>query len=111
MEFISQINQYDLTIISGISEIDLAPLDPFYVDYIKIVQDAGIVKVRASANNTNILGFSKGKIDKFTGFNKDMPEIHIKASKLSFSGKYASIANVLGLSINGRGTYSTVFSE
>jgi len=91
--------------------MNLAPLDPFYVDKIKIVQDAGIVVVNAMANKTNILGFSKAKIEKITGFEANKPEIIIRAPKLSFSGLYSSVANVLGLSINGKGTFKVTFSE
>lgn len=86
-------------------------MDPFYVDHIKIMQDVGIVTVKANANDTKIIGFSKGKIEKITGFNKNQPEIHIKTSKLNFSGKYMAIANVLGYPLNGQGTYNVQFSK
>ncbi|CAG9806935.1 unnamed protein product [Chironomus riparius] len=95
----------------GIKEMNLAPLDPFYVDHIKIVQNAGIVTVDAMANKTNILGFSKAKIEKITGFEADKPEILIRAPKLSFSGLYSSIANVLGLTVNGKGTFKVTFNN
>ncbi|XP_070504478.1 uncharacterized protein [Chironomus tepperi] len=95
----------------GIKELNLAPLDPFYVDYVKIVQDAGIVVINAIGNNTNIYGFSKGKFEKVTGFDVNKPEIVLKAPKLNFSGLYSSVANVLRLSINGKGSFKVSFNN
>ncbi|XP_070491874.1 circadian clock-controlled protein daywake-like [Chironomus tepperi] len=95
----------------GIKELNLAPLDPFYVDYVKIVQDAGIVVINAVGNNTSIYGFSKGKFEKVTGFDVNKPEIVLKAPKLNFSGLYSSVANVLGLSINGKGSFKVSFNN
>lgn len=86
-------------------------LDPFLVDYIKVVQDAGVVKVTATANDTYVRGFSKGKIEKITGFDKNIVEIKFRVPKLIAKGKYSSASTVLGIPINGRGPYSVTFSK
>lgn len=100
-----------LIFLIGNSEIDLPSLDPLKVDHVKVQQDVGIVTVRGSATKSLISGFSKGKIERFSGFDKNLLKVKIKAPLVSANGTYNAIARVLGIPINGNGKYKVNFRE
>jgi hypothetical protein len=82
-----------------------------HIDHVDVRQDAGIVTVRGSANNSYAHGLSKGRIERFGGFGKSLMQIKFKTAKLNVNGSYKSIARVISLPINGDGKYRITFSE
>jgi hypothetical protein len=86
-------------------------IDPMHIDYVKVLQDAGIVTVRGSANNSYASGLSKGKIERIGGFDRNFMLIKFKTPKLNVNGSYKSVAHVISLPINGDGKYRVAFSK
>jgi hypothetical protein len=78
--------------------------------YIKIVQDSGIVTVRGHAKDSLIFGFSKGKFDKFSGFDKDLVEMKFKSPSVKVNGTFSAKSHVINLPINTSGAYTAIFS-
>lgn len=95
----------------GIEDIKLDSLDPLRVDRLKIARNSGAVTVNGVVNNITIHGYSKGKIEKIGGFDKNVMEIKYKAANIKFKGKYNVKASILGIPLNGQGLFTLVFSE
>lgn len=77
----------------------------------KINRNSGAVTVNGIVNNITIIGYSKGKIEKIGGFEKNTMEIKYKAPSIRFKGKYNVRASVLGIPLNGQGFFTLVFSK
>ncbi|KAG5671208.1 hypothetical protein PVAND_001417 [Polypedilum vanderplanki] len=95
----------------GNADLKLRSFDPMLIDYVNFVQDAGIVTVRGSANNSYASGLSKGKIEKIEGFDKNSMIVKFKTPKLNVNGSYKSIAKVVNVPINGDGKYKVTFND
>lgn len=85
-------------------------IDPMFIDYVNVRQDAGIITVRGSANNSYASGMSKGKISQIA-FDGSLMQIKFKTPKLNVNGSYKSVARIINLPIDGNGKYKVTFSE
>lgn len=74
-----------------------------------MVQESGPVKIDSTTTNSSIIGFSKGTIEKFGGFEKNLMEIKIRAPLITFHGIYKAKSYVIGIPINGGGPYKVVY--
>lgn len=81
------------------------------VEKSRVVQRTGPVTVDGVSTNVSVTGYSKGKIEKIGGFDKDKLEIKVRVPHLNFKGKYKSVAEVLGISINGAGPFTVNFCK
>lgn len=95
----------------GFDEINIPTIDPLFVPYAKVVQRTGPVTIDSISTNSSIKGFSKGIIEKFRGFERNLMEIKIKVPKLEFRGTYKAKAYVLGIPVNGGGPYKNIFGN
>lgn len=77
----------------------------------KIARSSGAVTVNGVVNNITILGYSKGKIEKIGGFEKNVMEIEYKTASIKFKGTYDAKARILGIPLNGQGQFTLVFSK
>lgn len=89
----------------------LFSLDPLFNEYAEVRQKTGPVTVEGTSTNTVIRGFSKGRVEKITGFDRNRLEIRVKVPTLKFKGNYNSKANVIGIPISGSGPYNVIFSK
>ena len=96
---------------TGITEIDLASLDPFKVDKIKLNHDYGAIKVNGTVYNIKLNGFANTTIQKISGFDTNLLEIHFKTPKFSFFGFYKAKSEVLGFSSNTEGNFLVNFCK
>lgn len=81
------------------------------VNRIKITRNSGAISVDGTATNITIIGFSRGKIENFGGFQKNMLEIKFTAPSIKFMGKYNAKASVLGIPLSGIGDFTLNFSK
>ncbi|KAL7024864.1 hypothetical protein ACKWTF_013224 [Chironomus riparius] len=96
---------------SGITEIDLQSLDPFIVDKVRLKHDYGIVKADGLMYNLKAFGFSSATIEKFSGFDKNLLEIHFKVPKLKYTGFYKAQGEVVGFPVGGIGSFTVNFYD
>ena len=98
-------------IISGITEIDLQSLDPLIVEKVRLKHDYGIVKADGLTYNVKAFGFSSATIEKFSGFDKNLLEIHFKVPKLKYTGFYKARGEIVGFPVKGIGSYTLNFCK
>lgn len=95
----------------GLKEINLISLDPVLVEKAKVVQRTGPVTIDSTSSNSFITGYSKGRIERIGGFDRNLMEIRFKAPHLNFNGTYKAKSHVLGIPVNGGGPYKVTFGK
>jgi len=73
--------------------------------------DYGALKADGLSYNIKGLGFSAAKIEKISGFDKNLLEIHIKVPKLKFIGFYKARGELLGFPLESVGSYTLNFCK
>ncbi|KAL7024873.1 hypothetical protein ACKWTF_013227 [Chironomus riparius] len=96
---------------NGITEIDLQSLDPFMVDKIKVDHDYGVIQANGTIFNINLRGLSTATVEKFSGFDKNLLEIHFKVLEFHFKGFYSATGVVFGYSSHDNGIFTLNFYD
>lgn len=95
--------------ITGDEELGIPSFDPLFIDKMDIAQNSANASVQLNFKfrRAKLLGLSKAKIIKFTGFKEDpdknILEINFKTPIGSLVGKYDISGKILILPISGRG--------
>lgn len=79
------------------------------VDKIKINHNFGAIKANGVIYNVKVAGFSDATFQKFTGFDKNLLEIHINMPKTLLTMFYKANVVVLGAKINNEGPSTLKF--
>ena len=98
-------------LILGITEIDFVSLNPHIVDKFRVKHDFGAVQADGILYNIKSFGYSASSFQKFSGFDKNILEVHLKMPKFSLSGFYKATVEVLGFKINDEGPMALNFCE
>ncbi|CAG9806932.1 unnamed protein product [Chironomus riparius] len=88
-----------------ITEMDLALLDPFIVDKVKLNHEYGVVKVNGTVYNIKLQGLATTTIQKLSGFDKNLLEIHYKNTKYTFTGFFKAKSEIFGFQLNTAGSF------
>ncbi|KAL7024886.1 hypothetical protein ACKWTF_013236 [Chironomus riparius] len=101
------INKYT----GGINEIDFPQHNPYLIGKFRIKHDFGAMQADGTIYDIKVFGFNDSTFLKFSGFDKNVLEIHFKMPKFSLSGFYKANAKVLDFHINDEGPLTLNFYD
>ncbi|KAG5681945.1 hypothetical protein PVAND_011346 [Polypedilum vanderplanki] len=89
----------------------LDSIDPLKIDSMSVEQTSGPVNILAKLNNFDIVGFSKAKIYKFSGFENNLLDLRMKMPIATLLGPYDVIGKIFILNISGVGKLKLTFKN
>lgn len=98
-------------LILGITEIDLVSLNPFMLHKFPLKHDFGVITADVTIYNVVVLGFPNATFLKFSGFENNLLEIHVKMTKFTTSGTYKGAFNIMGFEFNDEGPTTLNFCK